>query len=66
MQRANNFAKAFLQLKEAVELAGKRELSKLERQGLIQGVEYTHELAWNTLRDFLVDQGERVFTALGI
>ncbi len=56
-QRADNFARALAQLREAVELAGTRELSKLEAQGLIQGFEYTHELAWNTLRDFLVEQG---------
>ena len=56
-QRADNFAKALTQLQEAVDLAGVRELSKLEAQGLIQGFEYTHELAWNTLRDFLIEQG---------
>ena len=56
-QRADNFAKALAQLQEAVELAGARELSQLEAQGLIQGFEYTHELAWNTLRDFLIEQG---------
>lgn len=57
IQRANNFDKAFSQLKEAVELARRRQLSKLEAQGLIQGFEYTHELAWNTLKDFLEEQG---------
>jgi nucleotidyltransferase substrate binding protein (TIGR01987 family) len=57
IQRSNNFDKAFSQLKEAVELARQRQLSKLEAQGLIQGFEYTHELAWNTLKDFLEDRG---------
>ena len=57
IQRANNFDKAFSQLKDAVELARRRQLSKLEAQGLIQGFEYTHELAWNTLKDFLEEQG---------
>lgn len=56
-QRADSFGKAFAQLREAVALARKRELSKLEAQGLIQGFEYTHELAWNTLRDFLRARG---------
>ena len=50
IQRSNSFDKAFAQLKEAVELARQRQLSKLEAQGLIQGFEYTHELAWNTLK----------------
>lgn len=44
IQRANNFDKAFSQLKEAVELAQQRQLSRLEAQGLIQGFKYTHEL----------------------
>ena len=57
IQRANNFDKAFSQLKEAVELARQHPLSKLEAQGLIQGFEYTHELGWNTLKDFLEEQG---------
>jgi len=53
IQRFNHFSKAFLQLKEAVELAKRRPLTRLEEQGLIQSFEYTHELAWNTLKDFL-------------
>ena len=39
------------------QLSRSRELTKLEKQGLIQSFEYTHELAWNTLKDFFVDQG---------
>ena len=57
IQRATHFDKAFSQLKEAVELAGRRRLSRLEAQGLIQGFEYTHELAWKTLKDFLEERG---------
>ena len=44
-------------LQEAVALAQQRPLSKLEEQGLIQAFEFTHELAWNTLKDFLEDRG---------
>ena len=40
IQRANQFNKAFSQLKEAVELAERRQLSRLEAQGLIQGISY--------------------------
>lgn len=29
----------------------------LEQQGLIQAFEFTHELAWNVLKDFLEEQG---------
>ena len=57
IQRANSFEKAFGRLKAAVELAEQRELSDLEAQGLIQGFEYTHELAWKTLKNFLEAQG---------
>ena len=57
LQRANSFDKAFSRLKFAVELAAQRQLSELEQQGLIQGFEYTHELAWKTLKDFLGSRG---------
>ena len=57
LQRANSFSKAFSRLKAAVELATQRQLSELEQQGLIQGFEYTHELAWKTLKDFLGARG---------
>ena len=56
-QRFNNYLKAFQTLVEAVELAHSRELSKLEQQGLIQSFEFTHELAWNTFKDFLSARG---------
>lgn len=38
-------------------LSGERKLSDLEQQGLIQAFEFTHELAWNTLKDFLLSRG---------
>lgn len=56
-QRLANFRKALLQLDEAVELMQQRELSRLEKQGVIQGFKYCYELGWNTLKDFLVWQG---------
>ena len=57
IQRFNNFKKAFSQLEEAEKLAQERPLSKLEEQGCIQAFEYTHELAWKTLKDFLENRG---------
>ena len=60
-QRADSFRKAFSRLKEAVELARQRKLSDLEAQGLIQGFVYTHELAWNTLKDFLQAQDFKLY-----
>ena len=56
-QRLQSFRKAFAQLAKAAALAKQRELSELERQGLIQAFEFTHELAWNTLKDFLESRG---------
>lgn len=56
-QRFNNYLKAFLTLTEAVQLAQARTLSRLEQQGLIQGFEFTHELAWNVLKDYLENKG---------
>jgi nucleotidyltransferase substrate binding protein (TIGR01987 family) len=58
IQRYSNFKKALTNLNEAVELSSERELSKLEKQGLIQAFEYTYELAWNTIRDFYRSKGE--------
>lgn len=57
-QRLNNYEKALSQLTDAVELSRQRELSDLEKQGLIQAFEFTHELAWNTLKDFLEYKGQ--------
>ena len=57
IQRANSFERALGRLRAAVKLAEQRELSDLEAQGLIQGFEYTHELAWKTLKNFLETQG---------
>ena len=56
-QRFDNFQRAHGQLRRAVQLAGERKLSELEQQGLIQAFEFTHELAWNTLKDFLEANG---------
>lgn len=58
-QRFSNFKKALLQLASAVELSQERSLSQLEKQGVIQTFEFTHELAWNVLKDYLEDQGEQ-------
>jgi nucleotidyltransferase substrate binding protein (TIGR01987 family) len=58
-QRFSNFNNALVQLLEAADLARQRPLSKLEKQGVIQAFEFTHELAWNVLKDFLQDQGDQ-------
>lgn len=57
-QRFQNFQKALSQLEQAVNLRHTRELSSLEEQGLIKAFEYTYELSWLTLRDFLKGKGK--------
>jgi nucleotidyltransferase substrate binding protein (TIGR01987 family) len=56
-QRFQNYQRVLLTVTEAVDLTDERPLTKLEQQGLIQGFEFTHELAWNMLKDYLEDQG---------
>lgn len=56
-QRLSNYSKALKQLESAVKLTQKRELTDLEEQGLIQAFEYTHELAWNVMKDYFAYQG---------
>jgi nucleotidyltransferase substrate binding protein (TIGR01987 family) len=61
-QRCSNFQRAFASLAAAVGLARTRPLSDLEKQGLIQAFEFTHELAWNVMRDYFVYQGNTAIT----
>jgi len=56
-QRFSNYQKALATLKNATELAAQRKLSDLEKQGTIQGFEFTFELAWNVMKDYLEEQG---------
>ena len=56
-QRFQNYQKALATLKTAVELTVSRELTDLEKQGMIQGFEFTFELAWNVMKDYLEEQG---------
>lgn len=57
IQRFSNYRKALSQLKAGVEISKERSLSDLEKQGIIQSFEYTHELAWKTLKDLLEYRG---------
>ncbi len=54
-QRFENYEKALLLLREA--LADVGSLSPLEKEGAVQRFEFTFELAWKTLKDYLEDGG---------
>lgn len=62
LQRLNNYSQALGRLLEAVELAHQRALTPLEQQGLIQAFKFTHELAWNVLKDYFFWQGNAAIT----
>jgi nucleotidyltransferase substrate binding protein (TIGR01987 family) len=58
-QRLNNYNKALSQLQKFID---KKELNELEEQGLIQAFEFTHELAWNVMKDYFEYQGNTSIT----
>jgi nucleotidyltransferase substrate binding protein (TIGR01987 family) len=53
--RFANYRRAFTLLREAVEK--EEPLSQLEKEGLIQRFEYSTELAWKTMKDYLESEG---------
>ncbi|MFH0800498.1 MAG: nucleotidyltransferase substrate binding protein [Pseudomonadota bacterium] len=56
-QRFQNLQKAYFQLQKGLKIAKPGEI---ERQGIIKSFEFTFELAWKTLKDFLEDRGVEV------
>lgn len=57
VQRFHNYRKALVRLNKAIALNEERDLSDLEQQGLIQGFEFTFDMGWKSIRDFIVEQG---------
>ena len=70
-QRFSNYNKALTKLDEAVnrlkekyesdeagEVSDDAFMDDILKEGLIQRFEYTHELAWNVMKDFLQEKGE--------
>ncbi|WP_045226450.1 nucleotidyltransferase substrate binding protein [Methyloterricola oryzae] len=60
--RLANYSRALTSLSAAVELSRQRPLSDLEKQGVIQAFEFTHELAWNVMKDYFFYQGNSSIT----
>ena len=62
-QRFENFQKALQKLVEAVDYIKNNDskaeivLDEIIKEGLIQRFEYTHELAWNVMKDYATYQG---------
>ncbi len=64
VQRFSNFRRALNRLRLAVSIVSEQtsgeddmELDDLLKEGLIQRFEYTHELAWNVMKDYAEYQG---------
>ena len=56
-QRFSNYKKSLGVLKRGLELEKERELSELERGGFIQAFEFTQELSWKVIKDFIEEKG---------
>ena len=59
-QRFQNYEKAFKRLSRAIEVVKATPDDDLLQSGLIQTYEYTFELAWKTLKDYLTLEGFEV------
>jgi nucleotidyltransferase substrate binding protein (TIGR01987 family) len=55
--RFDNYKRAFSLLREAIESMEERDLTQLEKEGIIQRFEYTWELAWKVIKDYLEHEG---------
>lgn len=51
--RFDNYKRAYMLLRQAIETKQEHSLSALETEGVIQRFEYCWELAWKTLKDYL-------------
>ncbi len=62
IQRLDNFTSALKQLQAAAAIFKERPYTDLEKQGIIQAFEFTHELAWNVMKDYFEYQGNSSIT----
>jgi nucleotidyltransferase substrate binding protein (TIGR01987 family) len=62
-QRFSNYLRALQKLTEAVQFVSENHnikntvLAEISEEGVIQRFEYTHELAWNVMKDYAEYQG---------
>ena len=57
MQKIENYKSALAQLEQAIHFYSAESQDALYRDGLIQRFEFTVELAWKSLKEYLEDQG---------
>ena len=61
IQRFKSYKKALAALERSVIAAQERDLNEMEEQGLVQGFEFTFELSWKLLKDYLESKGFKDF-----
>lgn len=57
LQKIENYCKAVDRLNEAIPELARQPDSTIIRDGIIQRFEFTFELAWKSLREYMEDQG---------
>ena len=57
LQKIEHYISALAQLEQAVAIYQKSQPDALYRDGLIQRFEFTVELAWKSIKEYLEDQG---------
>lgn len=57
LMKCENFRRAFSRLQEAVSEYNETPTSTVLRDGVIQRFEFTFELAWKSLKEYMEDQG---------
>ena len=57
LQKIENFRRAVERLQEALADSAQNPESTVIRDGVIQRFEFTFELAWKSLREYMADQG---------
>lgn len=58
-QRLTNYSRALDMTVKAADLFKSRPLSDIEKQGYIKAFEFTFELSWKLMKDYLIYQGNR-------
>ena len=62
-QRFQNFSRGLTLLSQALE-NGPSALNQLEQEGVVQRFEFTFELAWKTMKDYMEEDLDEIITAI--